>query len=139
MAGFDKIVIEKWSPIVDKHLNIRNSYFKYLCCHFFEYHFLKANKIGKMDISNELLDFKEKLYEMDIFKVEIKKEYINILTGRKEYLLENGSIFDPESFGCLLSTDELIQIFGIEFITHLDPKLSRDFKINKILDNDNRE
>lgn len=134
MAGFNKSVIDKWTPLVDKHLNIRNSYFKFLCCHYFDY-----LKLQKEDISYEILDFKEKISKIEIFKVEIKKEYINLLTGRKEYLLQNGSIFDPESFDILLSTDELIQIFGIEFITHLDPRLSRDFKINKILDNGNRE
>lgn len=134
MAGFDKKVIDKWSPLVDRHLNIRNSYFKFLCCHYFDY-----LKLQKEDISYEILDFKEKISKMDTFKVEIKKEYINLLTGRKEYQLQNGNIFDPESFDVFLSSDELIQIFGIEFITHLDPTLSRDFKINKILDNGNRE
>jgi len=134
MAGFDKLVIDKWTPLVDKHLNIKNTYFKFLCCHYF--HYLKHQK---EDISLEILDFKEKVSKMDFFKIEIKKEYFNLLTGRKEYLLQNGNIFDPESFDVFLSTDELIQIFGIEFITHLDPTLSRDFKINKILDNDNRE
>ena len=134
MAGFNKAVIDKWTPLVDKHLNIRNSYFKFLCCHYFDY-----LKLQKEDISYDVLDLKEKISKMDTFKVEIKKEYINLLTGRKEYQLQNGIIFDPESFDVFLSTDELIQIFGIEFITHLDPILSRDFKINKILDNGNRE
>lgn len=134
MAGFDRLVIDKWTPLVDKHLNISNKYFKFLCCHYFDY-----LKLQKDDISYDILVFKEKLSKMNNFKVEIKKEYINLLTGRKEYQLQNGDIFDPESFDVFLSTDELIQIFGIEFITHLDPTLSRDFKINKILDNGNRE
>jgi len=52
--------------------------------------------------------------------------------------LKNGLLFDPESFDTLLTTDELVLIFGIEFITHLDPTISRDVKINQILNNDNR-
>ena len=133
MAGFDKMVIDKWSPFVEKHLSIKNSYFKYLCCHYFQYH-----KLQKEDISDIVLNFKERISKMMVFKKKIKSEYINLLTGRKEYLLEDGTMYDPESFDVFLSTDELVQIFGIEFITHLDPTLSRDIKINKLLDDDRK-
>ena len=134
MAGLDKKIIDKWSPLVNKHLNLKNIYFKYLCCHYFEYLELKTG-----DISQIILDFKDKISKLQNFKIEIKKEYINLLTGRKEYLLTSGLIFDPESFkDVFLTTDELVLIFGIEFITHLDPSLSRDVKIDQILNNDNR-
>lgn len=133
MAGFDKLIIDKWSPFVEKHLNIKNRYFKYLCCHYFHYH-----RLQKDDISNEVLNFKERISKMMVFKKKIQSEYINLLTGRKEYLLEDGTIYDTESLDVFLSTDELVKIFGIEFITHLDPTLSRDIKINKLL-NDDRE
>lgn len=130
MAGFEKNVIDMWSPLVDKHLNIKNAYFKYICCHYFDYlHKLKG------DISEDILSFKDKLNNLPLFKREIKKEYMNLLTGRKEYLLDNGQVFDPESLEVFLTADELIQIFSIEFITHLDPTLSRDIKINQILKN----
>jgi hypothetical protein len=128
MAGFDKNVIEKWSPLVERHLDIKNSYFKYLCCHYFDFLYEK-----KGDISEDILDFKENILSLKDFKISIEKEYINLLTGRKEYLLSNGLIFDPKS-DIFLTTNELIRIFGIEFITHLDPVLSRDFKIETILD-----
>ena len=134
MAGFDKKIIDKWSSLVDKHLNIKNVYFKYLCCHYFEYHKMKIE-----DISEIILNFKEKIARLDNYKIEIKKEYINLLTGRKEYLLSNNMIFDPESFEVFLTTDELVDIFGIEFITHLDPTISRDVKINQLLNNDDRQ
>jgi hypothetical protein len=134
MAGFDKKIIDKWSPLVDKHLNIKNTYFKYLCCHYFEYH-----KIKTEDISEIIVSFREKIGHLDNFKIEIKKEYINLLTGRKEYLLVNGMVFDPESFDVFLTTKELVDIFGIEFITHLDPTISRDVKINQLLNNDDRQ
>lgn len=133
MAGFNKKIIDKWSPIVDSHLNIKNSYFRYLCCHYFDYLVLNNDNISEL-----ILDFKEKISKMDIFKKSIKSEYINLLTGRKEYLLENGIIYDPESYDLFLTTDELINIFGIEFITHLDVTLSRDIKINKILNDDRK-
>lgn len=128
MAGFDKVVIDSWTPFVNKHLNIKNTYFKYLCCHYFHFQQLKQD-----DISEIVLDFKEKISKLSQFKQKIKEEYINLLTGRKEYLLENGKIFDPESFDIFLTTDELVQIFGIEFIKHLDLTLSRDFRLNQLL------
>ena len=56
-----------------------------------------------------------------------------------EYLLVNGMVFDPESFDVFLTTKELVDIFGIEFITHLDPTISRDVKINQLLNNDDRQ
>ena len=128
MAGFDKNIIDTWSTIVDKHLVIRNNYFKYLTCHYF--HFLCKDK---NDISEDILLFKDKISSLPFYKKEIKKEYINILTGRKEFLLEDGTIFDPTSIDFNLSTEQMVEIFGIDFITSLDPTLSRDFKINQII------
>ena len=72
MAGFDKKIIDKWSSLVDKHLNIKNVYFKYLCCHYFEYHKMKIE-----DISEIILNFKEKIARLDNYKIEIKKETID--------------------------------------------------------------
>jgi hypothetical protein len=134
MVGFDKSIIDKWTPIIDRHLNIKNPYFKYLCCHYFDFLYLE-----KGDVSEDILNFKESISSLKQFKISIEKEYINLLTGRKEYLLSNGVVFDPDSYDIFLTTNELIKIFGIEFITHLDPVLSRDFKIETILKDDNRK
>jgi hypothetical protein len=128
MAGFEQKIIDQWSPIVDKHLSIRNNYFKYLTCHYLHFLTFKNN-----DISEDILQFKDKISNLLSYKKEIKKEYINVLTGRKEFLLEDGSIFEPSSIDFFLTTDQLVEIFGIDFITHLDPTLSRDFKINQII------
>jgi len=139
MAGFEKKIIDQWSPIVDKHLSIRNNYFKYLTCHYFNYlsNYIPNSKIENIgvrrDISEDILQFKEKITKFDSYKKEIKKEYINILTGRKEFLLEDGTIFDPSSVDFYLTTEQLVELFGIDFITSLDPTLSRDFKINQII------
>ena len=133
MAGFNQKVIDMWSPIVDKHLVIRNNYFKYLTCHYFHFLSTKNNTSVGVDISEDILHFKDKISSLPSFKKEIKKEYINILTGRKEFLLDDGSIFEPSSNDFFLTTDQLVEIFGIDFITHLDPTLSRDFKISQII------
>lgn len=129
MIELSKDITLKWTPMVDNLINIKNKYFKSLVCHYFDY--LSATLDG--DISKNIIDFKERIETCRFFKKEIKKEYINILTGRKEFLLENGTIFDPESLDLFLKTDELIEIFGIEFISHIDPSSSREFKINNIL------
>lgn len=121
--------VRKWAPIVDMHLNIKNKHFRYMCCYYFE--FLSSE--NGIDISEEILNFKTKLSELKSYKKEIKREYINILTGRKEYLLEDGKMFDPESINDPLKVDDLVQIFGLDFITKLDVSMSREFKINQLL------
>jgi hypothetical protein len=134
MAEFNQKIINMWGPIVDKHLVIKNNYFKYLTCHYF--HFLSLSNNGG-DISEDILQFKDKISNLRSYKKEIKKEYINILTGRKEFLLEDGTIFEPSSIDFFLTTEQLVEIFGIDFITSLNPTLSRDFKINQIIGNGN--
>ena len=90
MAGFDKQIIDTWSPLVEKHIGTKNTYFRYLCCHYFNY-----LKISKPDISEDILNLKDKISELTSFKREIKKEYLNLLTGRKEQLLDDGRVYDP--------------------------------------------
>lgn len=124
----DSKVISKWSPIVDNHLKIKNIYFKYLMCHYFEY--LCDNNI---ELSSIFIDLKSKIEETNKFRVEIVSEHLNILTGRKEFLLIDGTFFDPDSFGRVLPFDYVIEIFGLDFLKHLDISEVRNNMIDKII------
>lgn len=127
----EKEIIKKWSPYVDKHLNIKNIHFNYLCCHYLD--FLQK---GNQDIGKKIIEFKDKISSMETFRFEIEKEYFNLLTGRKEYLLSDGSIVDPDNFVEFLSINDLVDIFGMEFLNKFDLEESRNYKLDEILNED---
>lgn len=131
MIQFDDKIIDKWSPYVKKHLNINNIYFQFLCCYYLE-------TLDICDIANKIIELKEKISNLKEFKKEIKGEYFNILTGRTEYLLEGGKIVDAENFLEIIDNNDIVKIFGIEFLHKLDKPSGRDFKINNILNEDRK-
>jgi hypothetical protein len=124
----DYNIVSKWGPVVEKHLNLKNRYFNNLVCHYFEFLTIEYG-----DISDTFLDLKSKI-ESDRFRFQIVSEHLNILTGRKEFLLSDGTFFDSESYGRILPFDDMVYIFGIEFLKHLDISKVRDNIISKIMD-----
>lgn len=127
MIQFDDKIIDKWSPYVRNHLNIKNIYFEYICCYYLE-------TLNTEDIPIKIIELKKVILELKEFKKEIKGEYFNILTGRTEYLLEGGKIVDVENFLEIIDNNDIVKIFGIEFLHKIDKSSGRDFKINNILD-----
>ena len=108
--NLEKEIIKKWSPYVDKHLNINNLHFSYLCCHYLDF-LQKENQ----DIGKKIIELKDRISVMDNFRYEIKNEFFNLLTGRVEYLLSDNTIVDPENFVQFLLglKKNLLQIFRI--------------------------
>ena len=129
MIRTDKRIVSKWSPVVENNLLVKNKYICSLCCHYMEYFSIIDN--GNL-LQEKIILLKSNL-DGFCFKKQIKAEYINMFTGEKEYLLDDGTIFTGIQF-CEFSIDDLLKIFGVEFITHMDKEISRDIKINKILD-----
>jgi hypothetical protein len=135
MKEFDTKIIKKWSPILDHHLKLNNTYLSYLCCHYFEY-LVKKNSD---DISIEIVNIKQKISEVVRFKVKIIDHYFNILTGKIEYKLENGKIVDLDNYIETIYIDDLVQIFGLDFLNDFDIKESREYKLNNFFYENNRE
>lgn len=127
----EKEIIKKWSPYVDKHLNINNLHFSYLCCHYLDF-LQKENQ----DIGKKIIELKDRISVMDNFRYEIKNEFFNLLTGRVEYLLSDNTIVDPENFVQFLSITNLVDIFGIEFLNKFDLEEGRNYKLDEILNED---
>lgn len=127
---FDNEIIKKWEPFISKYIDIKNLYLKYICCYYF--YFLNENK---KDIPNEILSFKERVNSKK-FKSRIVEEYINTITGEKEYLLEDKSFYSVDKFN-YINNDELLYLFGIDFIKSININLYREVKINELLSNEN--
>ena len=131
MIRFEDSVINKWSTYVKKYININNIYFEYLCCYYLHTTDIK-------DVASEVIKLKEKISRLNKFKKEIKGEYFNCLTGRTEYLIEDGRIIDPENFLEIIDNTDIVEIFGIDFLQKLDKSSGREFKLDEIL-NENRK
>lgn len=129
--NLDKKIIDKWNDYVTKHLKMNNVYLEFIFCHYLEY-LQSENK----DIGKEIVNFKNKISTKNKYKKEIIKEYFNCLTGRKEYLLNDGSFIDVDNFVYSLDINDLVDIFGLEFLNKFDIVETRDFKIDKILNNE---
>lgn len=125
---FDK----KWGPVLDSFIPIKNSTIRKMCCRYLEW--LESTN---GDLPNSILELKIKLFELTQYKKIIKHECINLLTGRKEYLLEDGTFYDPEYINTHITAEDMVKLFGIEFLTTLDISLAREFKIENLLKNGN--
>jgi hypothetical protein len=66
-------------------------------------------------------------------RVGIVRNVFNIFTGAEEYELSNGRYVTINSSNYELSTDELIQVLGLEYMRYYDPIEFRDKQIDKII------
>jgi hypothetical protein len=66
-------------------------------------------------------------------RVGIVRNVFNIFTGAEEYELSNGRYVTINSSNYELSTDELIQVLGLEYMKYYDPIEFRDKQIDKII------
>lgn len=130
MEKFNKKVIDKWYPIASSYLpKVSNGYLLSVFSHYMEYYSSTNEEAHKVFV-NKLSSVKEKINSIN-FKKKIEGEYINILNGKREYLLEDGEFFDGDY---KISEESLIEIFGEEFMSFFDKSIDRDIKIQKIID-----
>lgn len=67
-------------------------------------------------------------------KLKVTQTKYNVLTGKLEYELENGLIVDEDNkFNKDLSQEELISVFGIEFIREINKEEFREKRLNNII------
>ena len=136
MIKFDEGIIYKWKPIInnrsgDKDIFLQhrlgNNYFINLCCHYCEFLSLKD------ELNEDVLQILYGKIENPVFRKKIKSEYINLITGNKEFLLEDSSYYIPGSINANLNIDQIVFLFGIEFLTDIDKYSAREYKIKIML------
>ncbi len=126
------IAIRKWSPVIDNHLNFKNKSVNDLICIYCEWFTSDPldQELGN-SLPNVLMDIKEKIDSWD--RIEIVGKYFNPASGHIEYKLKSGKFIKDKDSNFELSNEDLIELFGSEFIRDLDPQKFRDIQLNKIL------
>jgi hypothetical protein len=124
--------IKKWSPIIENHLNYKNKSVNDLICVYCEWYVSDPLDLDTGNtLPNILMEIKEKIDSWE--RIEILGKYFNPASGHVEYKLESGKFIRTKDSDYELSNEDLIELFGIEFIKDLDPQKFRDIQLNKIL------
>ena len=132
MTNIDKKIIQKWAPIIESLFNYRNKILTEHICNYCEYHSLSYyNSEDANNLTDRLNEIKCKIDNSE--RVGIVRNVFNIFTGAEEYELSNGRYVTINSSNYELSTDELIQVLGLEYMKFYDPIEFRDKQIDKII------
>jgi hypothetical protein len=132
MTNIDKKTIQKWAPIIESLFNFRNKILTEHICNYCEYHSLSYyNSEDANNLTDRLNEIKHKIDNSE--RVGIVRNVFNIFTGVEEYELSNGRYVTINSSNYELSTDDLIQVLGLEYMKYYDPIEFRDKQIDKII------
>lgn len=122
-------IIKKWKPVINNIGVVNDKLAEYICIFCEDYCY---NNPEKNDIAEKIKDLLLKLSKENI---EVVKTYYNPVYGKVEYELSNGLIVDEfNKFNKELTTQNLIELFGINFVRELDIKGFRDNRLNDIID-----
>lgn len=125
-------ILKKWTPIFES-IGIQNETLLEIFCLFAE-DYQEKEKEGT--ISKDFPEvIKDLLYKLKVSKkLKVTQTKYNALTGKLEYELENGLIVDEDNkFNKDLSQEELISVFGIEFIREINKEEFREKRLNSII------
>lgn len=127
MRNYDFNITNKWSPVVSAALFMkRDSEICKLVCH-------KAQKIASADnnVVEFFLEIQEKL-KSQRFNKKIIGQFINVLTNKIGYILEN-----QEYHFCQrnnnISTEDIVYLVGLDVLKDVSIKEYREYKIEQIL------
>jgi len=123
--------IEKWFPIIESLIDTKNKDLIRLISIFTEKYCIEYPDAEiSENIAIKLDEIKSKISKK---RIEVKTFY-NTYTCKIEYELpsgirinESGDIYDE------LSTDDIIELFGIEFARFLDKEEFRENRLNELL------
>ena len=122
-------IIDKWIPIT-QGLGIVNKNLAEIISFFCE-DYCVSNP-DKDDLPEKINHLLTKLKKSK--KSEIKRTLYNPISGEIEYELENGFIItEKNKFKREPTTEELVDLFGVDFIRELDKQKWREHSLNKIL------
>lgn len=108
-------VIKKWSPVLENVLGTKNNELIKLVSIFAEKY--SVENPSSDDLPEKINEIKSKISKK---RIEVKTFY-NIYTSRIEYIYDE------------LSTDNIIELFGIEFARYVDKEGFRENRLNELL------
>ena len=145
----------KWSPVIENLSNFKNKKLIEHICVFCEWYSViyEANKIPVLRVSGQpiwdtsgssdmdhnnmlpelLKEIVEKIKKYSYRSDIICKSY-NFLTGMEEYKLSNGEFIPTTGYDVELNTDQISEIFGLDYLKYVDSQTYRDIQIDKILE-----
>lgn len=128
MNNKDKI-FKKWMPIF-KSIGIQNQTLLEMFCLYSEQY--SINNPNGLDLPEKINDLIWKLKSVN--KLKVVSTLYNPLSGKLEYELENGLIIDENNkFKKELSQEDLISVFGIDFIREINKTDFREKRLKDIL------
>ena len=121
--------LTKWAPIME-NLGIVNKHLSEIMSLFCEDYCV--NNPDRDDLPEKINQLLLKLQNAE--KSEIKRTLYNPITGEIEYELESGFVItEKNKFKREPTTEELVDLFGVDFIRELDKQKWREHSLNKIL------
>jgi len=122
-------IFSKWFPVLEQ-LGIVNKHLLEIMSLFCEDYCV--NNPNSEDLPEKINLLLVKLQNVE--KSEIKRTLYNPISGEVEYELENGFIItEKNKFKREPTAEELVDLFGVDFIRELDTQKWREYSLNKIL------
>jgi hypothetical protein len=124
-------IAQKWMPVVEGQFrDIKNQIVLRYICYYCEW--VTSDVQGQSELPRMLAEMKIRLSSGT--RLGIQGKYYNPIKGIFEYLLENGEYVPMDhTFEYKLSDEEMIEMFGLEFLSKVDRRWSRDYLIGSIL------
>lgn len=129
---------KKWTSIIEGIFpSIKNrSMIRFICC-YSEWITLEIKSDTTLDqtiVPKKLSNLKDKLESFD--RIEVEGKFYNPEKDVFEFKLKNGKYVPIDTeFEYKLSDEEMIQLFGIEFLSKIDRVWVREYSLNKLLNN----
>lgn len=122
------ILVKKWGPII-KDFGVKNEELVEKISIFCEKNIIDNPNNVELLVNN----LKNILDKISKKRVEVIKTYYNPFYGSFEYELSNGLIVNEgKEFTTDLTTQDMVDIFGIEFTRELNPQEFREERIKNI-------
>jgi hypothetical protein len=125
--------IRKWFPVLN-NVGFQNKKIVEILSIYCE---KRANVIDSTSDAKDLSDLAselKKLYEsISRKRIEVVKTYYNPFLSKMQYELSNGLIIDEDNkFERDLTQEELIELFGVDFVRELDVEEFRENRLKNL-------
>ena len=123
---------KKWHPVIEGVFpSLKNRSILRMICYYAEW--ISSDPGPDASVLPKMLSaLKEKLESFE--RIEVEGKFYNPATGNFEFKLKNGRYVPIDTeFEYKLSDEEMIEMFGLEFLSKVDRRWSRDYLIGSIL------